>query len=123
MLAPWLNLQIKVQRRTQNSRNSLNEPDYGPEANYPTIYTSVWARIEYNSKSMAFTDTGERVTLGGNTIVMTEPDVKLQPEDRITILTTDDPEQLNKTYIVMENYSEWDSMGNVHHYVSTIEVH
>lgn len=123
MLAPWLNIQITVQRRSELDRNVLNEPDYGPEADYPVVYDSAWARIEYNSKSMVFTDTGERVTLGGQTILMVEPEIQIQAEDRVTIVSTDDPEQLNKTYIIMEVYNEWNSVGNVHHYVATIEVH
>lgn len=48
ILSAWLNTTIQVQRRPSNpARNSLNEPNYGAESSYPTIYSGIWCRIEY----------------------------------------------------------------------------
>jgi len=55
---------VNVQRRPANpARNSLNEPDYGAESGYPTVYNNLAVRIEYSAMQMQWTPTGERVAL------------------------------------------------------------
>lgn len=124
MLSPWLNMQVRVQRRPANpARNSLNEPAYGNESSYPVVYDMMWARIEYVEEQMVFTDTGERVKLSGQTALYVEADFLLKPMDRITIQTSDNPALIGQLYLIQTVYSEWNSMGNVHHYVCDIQVH
>lgn len=127
MISPWLNMTVKVQRRASSSRNALNEPSYGAEANYPVIYASIPTRIEYPSMAMVFTETGERVTLPESATLGTqmffEPNYTINPEDRITVLTSDDASIVGQLYIVMSVFPEWGAMGQVHHYIAEIQVH
>lgn len=124
MLAPWLNMQVRVQRRPANpSRNALNEPAYGNESSYPIVYDMIWVRIEYVEEQMVFTETGERVKLAGMTAMYVEPTYVLKPMDRVIVQTSDNPGLIGQLYLIQTVYSEWDSVGNVHHYVCDIQVH
>ncbi len=122
MLSPWLNCQVKVQRRAGVTRNALGEPDWGNEASYSVVYPSVWARIEIVEHVLEFTETGERV-VEQNTYMFVEPDYQLEPMDRITVLTSDDPDLAGKLLLVLDVHPEWDAVGNVHHYVASLQVH
>ena len=118
---------VKVQRRTATTRNALNEPNYGSEANYPVIYSSMWARIEYPDKNTEFNETGERVKLAQSVTsgvqMFFEPTYTILEEDRITVLTSDNASLVNNLYLVMSVTPEWDGLGKVHHYVAELQVH
>jgi hypothetical protein len=122
MINPWSNITIRVQRRPISTTNSLNEPDYGDEANYPIVYDNVLARYEAVEHTLQFNEQGERVE-EVNTTLMVEPEIQLLPMDRITCLTSDDPQMVNKLYILQDVHTRWDAIGNVHHYVGEIQVH
>ena len=109
------------------SRNALNEPDYGAEASYPTVYTDLWTRIEYPDLQMEWTETGERVKLPQSSVsgvdMYVESDITIQPEDRITITLSPDPALVGQLYLATAVYPENDGMGNVHHYVVELQIH
>lgn len=127
MITPWTNYTVKVQRRTTSSRNALNEPDYGTEANYPVAYASISVRIEFPDQQTEFTETGERVKMPMSAIsgvdMYVDPAYTIAVEDRVTILTCDDASLIGQLYLVLAVYPENDSMGNVHHYVCELQVH
>ena len=132
MLAPWLNSTVQVQRRSSNpSRNTLNEPNYGAESSWPMIYTNLAVRIEYEPEKMQWTPTGERVNPNPSDFFMYVDDTNptdgtkttVNIEDRVTILTADEPGIIGKLYIVTAVFSEWDSMGNRHHTIAQMQVH
>lgn len=126
MISPWLNMTVKVQRRGDPQligTNVLNEPSYGTDPNLPVAYASVDTRIEYDSYELLYTETGERVNPGGGTWMIVEPEIILKSQDRVTVLTSDDPEVVGKVYIIKEVYSEWNTVGNVHHYIASLQVH
>ena len=109
------------------ARNVLNEPNYGDESTWPTVYTNLWVRIEYPDMQMEFTETGERVKLPQSSVsgveMYIEPTYTIQPEDRITITSCDDASLINQLYIATAVYPENDSVGNVHHYVVELQIH
>jgi hypothetical protein len=123
MLSPWLNTQVKVQRRSGTARNALNEPDWGDESNYSVAYPNLDVRIEIIDEGMEFNETGERVT-EQKTLMFYESGINIQPLDRITIVTTDDNTNfMGKYFIVQNTHAQWDSIGNTHHYVAELNVH
>ena len=122
MINTWSNITIRVQRRPISAPNSLNEPDYGDEANYPIVYNNVLARYEAMEHVLTFNELGERVE-EQNTWLFVEPDILLEPRDRITCLTSDDPDMVNKLYLLQDVHPRWDAMGNVHHFVCEIQIH
>jgi hypothetical protein len=122
MINPWSNITIRVQRRAAATTNALNEPDYGDEANYPIIYDNVLARYEAIEHVLTFNELGERVE-EQKTTIMVEPEILLEPMDRITILTSDDPQMINKLYIMQDVHVRWDGLGNVHHYAGEVQIH
>lgn len=124
MLIPWLNQTIQVQRRTGTARNQLNEPDWGLESNYSVVYPAVPIRIEYVPEQVQWTLQGERVNPNqSQTFIFFEPQWLINIQDRVTFLQSDDPVLINRLYIVIAVFSEWDSMGNTHHRVAQIAVH
>ena len=122
MLTPWLNITIKVQRRSGTTRNALNEPDWGDESAYPVVYASIYARIEVVDRNMQYTETGERVT-ETKTLLFFEPTYTILPEDRITVLSSNNSNIQNQLFLVYDVVPEWDSIGNVHHFVAELQVH
>jgi len=123
MLAPWLNLTVKIQRRSGTSRNSLNEPDWGTDASLPIAYASVYCRIEYVDMQISYNEQGERVNLGAGTYMFLEPETVVYPQDRVTILTADDPALINKLYLITAVFDEWNAVGNLHHHVCQLSIH
>ena len=126
MLAPWLNITVKVQRRNAPSvvgMNALNEPNYGVDSSLPIVYADIWTRIEYNEFDLLYTETGERINPGAGTYMFVDSDIILMPQDRVTILTSDNPDVVGAVYIIKEVYGEWDSVGNLHHRVAQLQIH
>lgn len=124
MLAPWLNLTVTIQRRAANpARNALNEPNYGAESGYTTVYSNIYGRIEYQPERVYWNESGERVNVSEGTFLFLEPDYIVKPQDRVTITTADNTDLINKLYIATAIFSEWNSVGNVHHYVVQLAVH
>ena len=122
MLSAWLNTQVKVQRRSAASRNALGEPSYGDESAYPTTYALLDVRIEFWDEQMQFTEIGERV-VPTKLEMYVEPDSTIQAEDRVTILTSDAAAIVGQLYLVSSVYPEWNSVGDVHHYICELTVH
>lgn len=118
-----------MQRRDANpSRNALGEPDYGDEADYPTIYTDLWVHIEYPDMVTQFNETGERVALasGSSTGVdmYVEPEYTIKPEDRITITSSPDPNLVGQLYLAHAVYAEFGALlSNVHHQIVELQIH
>jgi len=123
MLSAWLNSQITVQRRDKTSApNVLGEPAYGNEAIWPTVYSNIDVRIEYNQAHMEFTEIGERV-VPNDLEMYVEDGIEIEPEDRVIITQMDDPNLIDQLYIVHETHPEWDSVGNRHHTMVFLGVH
>jgi hypothetical protein len=122
MIGAWLNATAKVQRRSGTSRNVLGEPDWGDESSYGVTYAAMPCRVEVVEHVLEFKETGERVK-ETSTWLFFEPPYLLLPMDRVTLTVTDDPQMLNHLYLVMDAHPRWDSVGNVHHYVATLQVH
>lgn len=120
MMSAWLNATVKIQRRVESSRNALNEPVYGTESGYPIIFNNEPVRIEYESQSMQFTSAGERVD--PTRVIMYVENLVLE-EDRITVLTSDDPDQIGLLFLAKTVQPEWNAVGNVHHYLVELMVH
>lgn len=120
MMSAWLNATVTVQRRIELSRNTLNEPVYGNESDYPVIYPDEYVRIEYESQSMQFTTAGERVD---PTKVLMYIENLVYEEDRVTVLTSDDPSQVGMLFLIKTVQPEWNAVGNVHHYLCELMVH
>ena len=124
MISPWLNTQVSVQRRSSGiPRNPLNEPAYGKEATWTVVYNTIWVRIEYSPEATQYTQLGERVNAGSGTFMYFEPTYVIFPQDRITVVGSDDVSLVNKLYIVLAYFNEWDSLGNKHHSVVQIQTH
>jgi hypothetical protein len=121
MLGNLLNMTVKVQRRSASaSPNILNEPSYGDESNYPVIYASAPCRIDYWGAELQYNQAGERETPLKTTILYFDKDIVCYTQDRITILTCDDPSQVGLLYKVQHVEAEWDVMGNVNLYAVVI---
>src|SRR5438309_601396 len=99
MLSAWLNTQVKVQRRASSSRNSLNEPSYGAEGSYPVAYATLDVRIEFWDKTMEWTEVGERI-VPNQLYMYVEPEYTINPEDRITIISSDATPIVGQLYLV-----------------------
>jgi hypothetical protein len=123
MLSPWRNTTVTVQRRgTGLPRDALNEPNYGNESTWPTVYTGLAVRIEYVDEAMEWVQSGERV-VPKQLDMYVEPDTIIQSEDRVTITGSDASPIVGALYIVTSVYPEWDGIGSVHHYVAELDVH
>jgi hypothetical protein len=122
MINTWSNMTMRVQRRPVSTMNALNEPDYGDEANYPVIYANAMARYESITHVLEFNEQGERVE-EKQTLLYVEPDILLEPMDRITVLTCDDSTMVGKLYLLQDVHPRFDSVGNVHHYLGELNIH
>lgn len=130
MLLPWAINSVNVQRRASNpARNSLNEPNYGQISTWTTVYSALAVRIEYDPEKMTWNETGERVNPSPSNFFMYVPDlldngtpINLFPEDRITIVQSDDNTIIGRLYVVTAVFGEWDSLGNRHHSIIQMQV-
>lgn len=120
MLSAWLNAQVTIQRRASTSRNVLNEPDYGPEPNYPVVYALADVRIEFEQQRMGFTEGGERVDPSRVLMYIEDPVLE---EDRVTVISTDDPTLQGELFLIRTVQPEWDAVGTLHHYLCELMVH
>ena len=117
---------VKVQRRAELQvvgMNVLNEPSYGTDPNLPVAYASIDTRIDYEDFDLLYTETGERDNPGAGTYMFVEADIILRTQDRITILTSDNAEEVGKVYIIKQVYGEWNTVGNLHHRIAALQVH
>jgi hypothetical protein len=122
MLAAWTTTTVTVQRRTAASRNALGEPDYGAEADYPTVYSGLQVRIEFVDEAMEWTEAGERV-VPKELDMYVEPTITIQPEDRVTITASDAAPIVGQLFLVTTVYPEWQGFNNVHHYICELSKH
>jgi hypothetical protein len=122
MLAAWTTTTVTVQRRTAASRNALGEPDYGAEADYPTVYSGLQVRIEFVDEAMEWTEAGERV-VPKELDMYVEPTITMQPEDRVTITASDAAPIVGQLYLATAVYPEWNSVNQVHHFLVELSVH
>lgn len=112
---------VEVQRRSQSaSTNTLNEPNYGTKANWPIIYVSAPCRIDFWKSEIKYNQTGERINPTDSTILYFDNDIVVYTQDRITILTCDDPSQVGLHYKVQHTEAEWTVMGQVDHYCVSV---
>lgn len=132
MISAWLNSTVNISRRPTNpARNPLNEPSYGAESSYPVIYQSLDVRIEYDTQAVQWTEGGVRVNPDLRTTYMFVDDtisengqkINILDQDRVVVITTDNPYFLNKLYIIVAIVPEWDGMGNRSHSVCELQVH
>lgn len=126
MITPWCNTVVKIQRRDVTAiKNVLGELDYGDESAYTTIYPTLNVRFEFEDARMEFNESGERVV--PKLYMYVEDGSTVLPMDRITVVSSDDTTLLDqsvyKILIAVDIFPEWDSMGNLHHYMVECEPH
>ena len=114
------NMTVKVQRRTAATTNALGELNYGKDSTWPVAYASALARIEYWTSDITYGAEGEHVTPSIRTVMFFNYDVVVRSQDRLTVLTSDAPDLVNKKYIVDTVDTQWDLVGNVHHYIVSL---
>jgi hypothetical protein len=127
VILTWGNIQVQVQRRPVAAQNDLGEVSYGDEDTWPIVndpYGNVThtVRIEFASEVLQFTPTGERLSQN-ETLIFLDPNDKLLPEDRITIVQSDINPDLPSYFILHEIWPEYNSVGDTDHYLGKLEIH
>ena len=111
------NMTVQIQRRTVLTTDVLGAVNYGNEVTWPVIYPSALARIEFWTSDINYGPTGEHINPSVRTVLFLDFDVVPQSQDRITILTSDDPNMIGKKYIINTVDPQWDLTGLLHHYI------
>ena len=105
-----LNKLVVVKRRASAGSapvDVLNAPSYGKPDTWETVYPALKCRIEIKfSAPIEFKPTGERIP--PRTIMFTNEDVDVRPEDRIY--------EGDNVWVVEGRQDYFNTVGGIHHY-------